>query len=632
MVIPVAIQSGDQQMAGVLYEPAEGADSGPALGLVLCHAFASEKYDMQRMLTELATRLHLHGVYCLMFDYRGCGNSTGEFRQATLTSHCEDIRAAVTYLQRRHGVETLGLMGLRLGATLAAQVAATDERISVLLLWDPVFNPRQYFETMFARRRLLTGWQYKTHPDATMKEIKAQLLAGEQLDFGGYMICGALYNELVNWAFWEPTASFVGPVYLLTFLTPMDQHQHQHASALVQRGFPQGALTTEVLEVEKPMWWKSAAYLKVVALEEHVAETTTTWLQRQFRLPPAIPFPGGLPPAVYIGNEQHVVIPCGAESMLGVLQPAITSTQRRGVLFVDFHSGRTGLNDVFVQCARELGQSGCPSLRFDLRGRGDSAGLSRDVTFARVVADTLIALDYLKCILDLETVSIVSNCYGAFAAMYAAGVSAVVDKLVIWTIQPEMFELPELQAIMITGDDGPLALSLPEAVARFNGVTHFIFDQYDPHLETGRAYIDKLFGATARNGEAITIDVIDGPSSSTPWKGLVSARTRELLHQKTEACSGERPEASGEKVMMDHEEIRAVVRQLISRRLPEPIEFTDDESLFDDGLGLNSIHAMELLIEVEQVFKVLIDDDEMQLVNFINVRAITDLVSLHVAR
>lgn len=83
---------------------------------------------------------------------------------------------------------------------------------------------------------------------------------------------------------------------------------------------------------------------------------------------------------------------------------------------------------------------------------------------------------------------------------------------------------------------------------------------------------------------------------------------------------------------MDRAEIRTVVRQLIRDKLPEPVDFTDDEIVFGSSLGLNSIHAMELLIEIERAFAITIGDDEMRLENFRSVGAISDLVDRHLPR
>ena len=53
----------------------------------------------------------------------------------------------------------------------------------------------------------------------------------------------------------------------------------------------------------------------------------------------------------------------------------------------------------------------------------------------------------------------------------------------------------------------------------------------------------------------------------------------------------------------------AIVRSL---RLPiSPADIGDDTTLFGEGLGLDSIDALELVLELERSFGVVISDDQM---------------------
>jgi len=61
-------------------------------------------------------------------------------------------------------------------------------------------------------------------------------------------------------------------------------------------------------------------------------------------------------------------------------------------------------------------------------------------------------------------------------------------------------------------------------------------------------------------------------------------------------------------------DLKAQIKQLIVERLklevvPSAIE--DGQPLFGDGLGLDSIDALELVLGIEQAFGVKIEDEEM---------------------
>lgn len=69
-----------------------------------------------------------------------------------------------------------------------------------------------------------------------------------------------------------------------------------------------------------------------------------------------------------------------------------------------------------------------------------------------------------------------------------------------------------------------------------------------------------------------------------------------------------------ESATADLAELRAKIKHLIVDRLklevaPEAIE--DHQPLFGEGLGLDSIDALELVLGIEQEFGVKVEDEEM---------------------
>jgi acyl carrier protein len=64
---------------------------------------------------------------------------------------------------------------------------------------------------------------------------------------------------------------------------------------------------------------------------------------------------------------------------------------------------------------------------------------------------------------------------------------------------------------------------------------------------------------------------------------------------------------------MSDEQLRADIKQSIIRSLRLPItaaEIDDDVALFGEGLGLDSIDVLELVLELERSFGVSIRDEE----------------------
>lgn len=61
-------------------------------------------------------------------------------------------------------------------------------------------------------------------------------------------------------------------------------------------------------------------------------------------------------------------------------------------------------------------------------------------------------------------------------------------------------------------------------------------------------------------------------------------------------------------------ELKSRIKRLIVERLKletDPSEIADDQPLFGEGLGLDSIDALELVLGLEQEFGVKIEDEEV---------------------
>jgi len=121
-----------------IYEPAL-CKSGKERAVLLCYPMGNEQVFAYRTTRRLAARLAGIGFHVLRFDYFGTGDSYGDTGEGDFSGWCEDIETAIEELRDLTGVAQVSLVGLRLGANLAAQVAAKgSNEISKLILWDPL--------------------------------------------------------------------------------------------------------------------------------------------------------------------------------------------------------------------------------------------------------------------------------------------------------------------------------------------------------------------------------------------------------------------------------------------------------------------------------------------------------------
>ncbi|MEM8960492.1 MAG: phosphopantetheine-binding protein [Acidobacteriota bacterium] len=82
----------------------------------------------------------------------------------------------------------------------------------------------------------------------------------------------------------------------------------------------------------------------------------------------------------------------------------------------------------------------------------------------------------------------------------------------------------------------------------------------------------------------------------------------------------------------DNSELKAQIKQLIVERLKlddiEPGDIGDAQPLFgEDGLGLDSIDALELVLGLEQDFGVRVEDEEVGATVLASVDALTQFVT-----
>jgi acyl carrier protein len=81
--------------------------------------------------------------------------------------------------------------------------------------------------------------------------------------------------------------------------------------------------------------------------------------------------------------------------------------------------------------------------------------------------------------------------------------------------------------------------------------------------------------------------------------------------------------------MTDRQELAAKVKDLIVRRLKleiDPASIPDDAPLFGEGLGLDSIDALELVLGLEQEFGIKVQDEEVGVKAFASVNALCDFI------
>jgi exosortase A-associated hydrolase 2 len=170
---------------------------GPVRGLVVyVHPFAEEMNKSRRMAALHSTALAASGWAVLQLDLMGCGDSTGDFGEASWDIWVDDVVRACEWLRRQHDLSSspLCIWGLRAGCMLAAQAVRYLDGDVNLLFWQPVVSG-QILLQQFLRLKLasdLIGGTGKQALDAA----RQSLAGGTSVEIAGYTLSPALAQGL----------------------------------------------------------------------------------------------------------------------------------------------------------------------------------------------------------------------------------------------------------------------------------------------------------------------------------------------------------------------------------------------------------------------------------------------------
>ncbi|HMK97167.1 MAG TPA: hypothetical protein VK425_06435, partial [Acidimicrobiales bacterium] len=154
---PVWIGDAGRPAFGWFHSPSGDRCRG---GAVICPPVGQDYIRAHYAIRLLAEQLAAAGFCALRFDYDGTGDSAGDDEGPERTaSWLATVGQAMTAL-RAAGIPRLSLVGLRLGATLAAVAAAADGGADDVVLWDPYVSGRDFLR----EQALMSSAMFGTEP------------------------------------------------------------------------------------------------------------------------------------------------------------------------------------------------------------------------------------------------------------------------------------------------------------------------------------------------------------------------------------------------------------------------------------------------------------------------------------
>lgn len=380
---------------------------------VICSPIGYEYAHSHRSMRHLADRLAQYGIPAIRFDYHGIGDSLGTDLDANRWRCWQDnIKTAIQYARELSGRNRVCLLGVRLGATLAAMVAS-EFQVDFLVLWNPCVNGRRY-----------------------LRETQAIALTG-----GGFVrdVDGGL--ESAGFVMSSETITALRDVDLLDLTFCVSQRalvvgrddlspEHSLSMHLTAAGVPNDHVTVSgyAAMMAEPQFTvvPEAVFLSII---DWLATRTERWLavsSAQHMRPNNVIrflFRGQHDAAATIeeqfcrfGEDEH---------LFGILSRPDTATNYPVIVL--FNAGavhHVGPNRLYVTLARNLTALGFACFRFDLGGIGDSVRTDDGVRENHPYPDTAVvdaqaALGYLKEQFGYRRFIALGLCSGAHTAFHA---------------------------------------------------------------------------------------------------------------------------------------------------------------------------------------------------------------------
>jgi alpha-beta hydrolase superfamily lysophospholipase len=317
-----------------------------------------EYVSSHRAIRSLATRLESAGYLVLRFDYEATGDSCGdESEPGQLAAWLASVRAGVAFV-RECGAQRVGLVGFRIGGTLAAVEAVRDGDIEALVLWDPCPTGRSFIREQEALKFLSIG------------ELPAE---GVMLDPGAVEVLGAVLSA--------EAMDHLGALDMTT----LDQPLARRTLVLVRDDRPTPSRLRQSLGTEDVEWGVAVGQADLVDVlpdlavqPEEAIDTVAKWLTGALGAEPQTIVP-------VVRDEAMVSPPCdgtlvcertvrlGPLGLFGIVTEPPNAPVGPTLVFLNagliHHIGPARL---WVSLSRRFAAAGIRCLRFDLSGLGDS--------------------------------------------------------------------------------------------------------------------------------------------------------------------------------------------------------------------------------------------------------------------
>ena len=395
----------DRPLFGWLHRPATGVIRR-STGIVICNPFGYEALSAHRSLRHFAEAAAGRGYPVLRFDYDGTGDSAGhDLDPNRWAAWQRSVHHAIDELLRASGATDACLLGVRLGATVAAMAAQARDDVAGLAVIAPVLSGRLWLREMRAVQA--TMGRPEPPPEFALPKGVVETV-GLLIPDEARAAIGAVDLETLT----HPPAAQC--LVIDRDDRPPSQRWCEHLSRLgaavdhrVLPGFVEMVLDPHEALVPQAM---VSGFLQWMASQfpGHAEEA---------RIEPVQVVQGPIP--VCSGVRERSVFLDESQTLFGVVSMPAGGRPERAVLLLNSGANHhIGTGRMYVKFARRLAERGWLVLRYDVSGIGDSAphqGEPENVVYtARAVGDLATALTFVRTELGVGRIEVAGLCSGAY--------------------------------------------------------------------------------------------------------------------------------------------------------------------------------------------------------------------------
>ncbi len=141
----IVLENEGQKVFGILHRPL-GVSQAPAV--LICHGLAGNKTGKYRVYVLLSEILSKNGIASLRIDFRGSGDSEGDFSAMTLESEVSDAIKGLEFLENHPSIDPkrIGIFGRSIGGTVSLIAARKYGRVKSIVTWAPLSDGDQWYE------------------------------------------------------------------------------------------------------------------------------------------------------------------------------------------------------------------------------------------------------------------------------------------------------------------------------------------------------------------------------------------------------------------------------------------------------------------------------------------------------